>query len=390
MRTPSARVHLGGGRIGGEEMPSATNSAPRRPDPATLDAPQSSELWEGPGDAIEVRAPERKRAMTEMRKRTEGWLRELPSPPPMEVADVPHAAQTTGTSSGVEPIVVTHASTDLRVRMVLEVLGGRSVDDVAHEWQVEPQLLHRWLRDFLVAGASQITNRPEPDEAARRDRFMAAWAHELRTPVSVARGWLALLEDGDVPPEELDVAVARMSEAMSRLSEQILDVELSSSASLGRLRVTPETVAVETLCVGLPGFERVRQGGAGATVDGDPRLLTRVLRDLWAIAHREPEPTGVALDVVVDGPWTDLRVVREGEPISAMVMKALFDPFGANHDATGVTTGLFLTRALVVAHGGYLGAEGDEASTVLYARLPRTSDDAGPEGPDVNHEGEHR
>lgn len=328
--------------------------------------------------------------MTEMRKRPEGWLREVPSPHTASGGEGSAVPRTAERSAEVEPIVATHASTDLRVRMVLEVLAGRAVDDVAHEWQIESQLLHRWLRDFLVAGASQVTNRPEPDEAARRDRFMAAWAHELRTPVSVARGWLALLEDGDVPAEELGPTVARMSEALSRLSEQILDVELSSSASLGRLRVVPETVAVETLCSALPGFAGVRQG-AGETVHGDPRLLARVMRDLWAIAHREPEPASVAVDVVVDGPWTDLRVVREGEPISATVMKALFDPFGANHDATGVTTGLFLTRALVVAHGGYLGAEGEEASTVLYARLPRTPDDAGPEGPGGNHqEGEDR
>lgn len=316
-----------------------------------------------------------------MRKRPDAWLRELPYPETVAVDDgrvVPFDASRT---PGLEPIVATHASTDLRVRMVLEVLGGRSVEEVAHEWQVESQLVHRWLRDFLVAGASQITNRPEPDEAARRDRFMAAWAHELRTPVSIARGWLALLEDGDVAPEELATTVTRMSEALSRLSEQILDVELSSSASLGRLRITPEPVVVDTLCADLPGCEGVRLG-AQEQVLADRRLLARVLRDLWSAAHREPTPTSVAIDVVVDGPWHDIRVVRDGEPISATVMRALFDPFGANHDATGVTTGLFLTRALVVAHGGYLGAEGEEASTVLYARLPRrTADDAGPTGP---------
>jgi nitrogen-specific signal transduction histidine kinase len=72
-------------------------------------------------------------------------------------------------------------------------------------------------------------------------------------------------------------------------------------------------------------------------------------------------------------------------------MTALFDPFGANHDATGVTTGLFLTRALVVAHGGHLGAEGEERSTVLFARLPRQNEvDPEPTGPEATeNEGEH-
>jgi len=36
-----------------------------------------------------------------------------------------------------------------------------------------------------------------------------------------------------------------------------------------------------------------------------------------------------------------------------------------------VTIGLYLARALTVAHGGILAAEGDDQTTVLIARLPR-------------------
>jgi nitrogen-specific signal transduction histidine kinase len=73
-----------------------------------------------------------------------------------------------------------------------------------------------------------------------------------------------------------------------------------------------------------------------------------------------------------------------------MVLKALFDPFGTNDDTTGVTIGLYLARALTVAHGGILGAEGDDHSTVLLARLPGKSTtedqavDPVPEGPGAN------
>ena len=85
---------------------------------------------------------------------------------------------------------------------------------------------------------------------------------------------------------------------------------------------------------------------------------------------QEPAPDRVSIDVVETGSWHEIRVVREGNPISPMVVKALFDPFDANDDATGVTVGLYLARAMVVAHGGFLGAEGDDETTVLLARLP--------------------
>ena len=114
----------------------------------------------------------------------------------------------------------------------------------------------------------------------------------------------------------------------------------------------------------------------------DPRLLIRVLRDLWATAHREPAPTSVDIDVIETGSWHEIRVVRRGTPISPMVIKALFDPFGANDDATGVTIGLYTARALIVAHRGILGAEGEDDSTVLLARLPREpAVDPEPTGP---------
>ena len=282
----------------------------------------------------------------------------------------------------VDPRVAAQAAVDPRVSMVLAALAGRSVEDVAQEWDIESSLLHRWVRDFLVAGSALITNRPDPDEARQRDRFLAAFAHELRTPVAVARGWAMMLAEGDVPEDKVTDSLERLADALTRLSEHILDVELTASASLGRIRVTVEPVAVTTLCEGLEGSPEVREG-ADLTVYADPRLLFRVIRDLWDTARRDPAPDHVAVDVVETGSWHEIRVVREGTPISPMVLKALFDPFGTNDDATGVTIGLYLARALTVAHGGFLGAEGDDHSTVLLARIPR---EPATEGPAVDPE----
>jgi K+-sensing histidine kinase KdpD len=179
-----------------------------------------------------------------------------------------------------------------------------------------------------------------------------------------------MLAEGDVPPEEVPESLERLADAISRLSEHILDVELSTSASLGRIKVVHEPLDLDLLSREVTGGTGVRLG-RDITVYADPRLLSRVLRDLWTTAHRDPAPDSVAIDVVEAGSWHEIRVVREGHPIGPMVLKALFDPFGANDDATGVTIGLYLARALVVAHGGILGAEGEDQQTVLLARLPR-------------------
>src|SRR5690349_16076664 len=270
----------------------------------------------------------------------------------------------------VEPRVTTASGVDLRVAMVLEVLSGRTVETVAQEWDIEAQLVHRWVRDFLVAGTAAVTNRPDPEDARQRDRFLAAFAHELRSPVTVAKGWAMELAEDEVPPEEVADAVEHLTDALGRLSESIYDAELAASVSLGRVRVGLELVNVPAICRTLPGRPELRSG-ADHDVYADPMLLARILRDLWVTAHRDPAPASVSIEVAEVGTWTELRVVREGEPISPLILKALFDPFGSNDDTTGVTMGLYLARALTVAHGGLLGAEGDEDTTVLYARVPR-------------------
>lgn len=282
-----------------------------------------------------------------------------------------------------EPRVASQAEVDPRVAMVLDVLAGAYVDDVAHEWSIEPSLLHRWVRDFLVAGTAAVTNRPDPDSAPQRDRLLAAFAHELRTPLAIAHGWAGVLADGDVPEDMAADALERMSGALERLSERVLDIELTASTSLGLVRFTREPVDVAELCRGIEGSPVVRRG-EGIRVLADPRLLSRIVRDLWLTAHRDPAPDRVSIDVLEADAWHEIRVVREGSAISPMVIKALLDPFDANDDATGVTMGLYLARALLVAQGGFLGAEGDDDVTVLYARLPReggaTQTADGPEG----------
>lgn len=286
-----------------------------------------------------------------------------------------------------DPRVAAQAAADLRVSMVLEVLSGRTAEDVASDWDIESSLVQRWVRDFLVAGTAAVTHRPDPDGVRQRDRFLAAFAHEMRTPVAIASGWAAELADGEVPAEQIDDAHHRLDDALHRLTEHIADVELSSAASLGLIRVAPEVVDIQELCRALPRSPRLA-AGADEAVYADRRLLGRVLRDLCATACREPEPTDVFVEVVRTTQWHEIRVVREGAPISARVIRALLDPFGSGDDANGVTMGLYVARALTVAQGGFVGAEGDGDRTVLFVRLPRRGETGPvPSGPGSTEKG---
>ncbi len=266
---------------------------------------------------------------------------------------------------------------DPRVQAVLEVLRGVPSSEVARRRSLDAGMLHRWVRDFVAAGAAQVTNRPDPDASRQRDRFLAAFSHEMRSPLATAHGWATMLLDGDVPERAVLDGVRRLHDALLVLHDRTVDVEMLASASLGRLRVRPRpTTLGELAAEAVPPAGDDRPGllvapGADTTrLEVDPALASRVLRDLWRAAHLDPAPVSVCLDHARVGPWHELRVVRTGPPLPVPRLQALFEPFDLNDDGTGVTIGLYLARALAVSHGGWIGAEQGDGRTTLWVRFP--------------------
>lgn len=263
---------------------------------------------------------------------------------------------------------------DIRVVAVREVLAGDGVGDVARRHEVDVAVLHRWVTAFVDAGAAQVTNRPDAGSARQRDRFLAAFAHETRAPLAAARGWVDLLREGDLPDDRVAPTVARLDDALARLEDRARDVELLASASLGLLRLHPAHVPVSELTAGYgPDL-----AGDDTVLHVDRELMGRVLGDLWAAARLPPSPEAVALAARRTGPWTELRVVRRGRPLDPATLRTLFEPFDVDDDGSGITIGLYLARALAVAHGGAVGVDQDEESTTFWVRVP-----GGPESEEI-------
>ena len=59
----------------------------------------------------------------------------------------------------------------------------------------------------------------------------------------------------------------------------------------------------------------------------DAPLFRRVVRDLWEAAGAHPVPRSRRIEVLVEAPWVELRVVRDADPIDPEALRALFEPF---------------------------------------------------------------
>jgi signal transduction histidine kinase len=256
---------------------------------------------------------------------------------------------------------------EARVPAVLEVLRGRPTAEVAARFDVDVDALAGWVRAFVEAGTAEVTDQRSVDSAELRDRFLAAFAHEVGSPLSMTLGWVATLADGGVPADQARESLTRLHSAIDRIAERAFDVQLLAEVSLGRLALAPQLVPVSVLVEGLDGLEGIEGLGGDEEVVVDPALLRRVLRDLWQAASGSPAPSGRRLEVQRLPGWLELRVHRDGPPLDPDRLQSLFEPFDLNDDGTGVRIGLQLARALVTAHGGTLGAEG---GTALWVRLP--------------------
>jgi signal transduction histidine kinase len=260
----------------------------------------------------------------------------------------------------------------------MEVLAGERASVVADRWGVDVALLHRWVQAFVEAGTAQVTNRPAPDVARQRDRFLSVFTHGLRSPLAVAQAWVGLLGDLSADEHARDQALLRLQAALDLLDERTGEVELLTAAMLGRVECHPVPTAVGELAASLAQPYEIGGDGAEVELCVDPELFVRVLRDLWrAAATTRPAPRSVRVETSRDERWDEVRVVRHGDPIAPETARALFEPFDAPDGETfGVTVGLYLARALTVVHGGTIGMDQDDDRAVLWVRIPHP--DPGP------------
>ncbi|MDX6515485.1 MAG: two-component system, OmpR family, sensor kinase [Gaiellaceae bacterium] len=210
----------------------------------------------------------------------------------------------------------------------------------------------------------------------RQERFLHDASHELRTPVTIARGHLGLL--GDAAPPEVAVAVEELAR-IERIVERLLllakadqpDFLVATELELEPLledvfmrwsEVAPRAWRLGALPVGrLPADEEALRIALDALLEN-------------AVKYTEPGGT-IEIGAIARDGQVALSVADDGCGIPPDALERVFERF-ARADAArsrthgGVGLGLAIVDAIAKAHGGRCTVRSSPRGTTFALELP--------------------
>ena len=182
--------------------------------------------------------------------------------------------------------------------------------------------------------------------------MLASASHELRTPLARIRIAIELLA-GDTRPE-LREQVAR---DIAELDELIEDLLLASRLdALDELEITEELDLLALLAEEAAQIQ-AEVSGQPTTIQGDPRMLRRLIRNLLENAQRYGKGSTVEASAAPTRGGATLRVCDRGPGVPEEERERIFEPFYrqsgmVERTGDGVGLGLALVRQIARRHGG--------------------------------------
>ncbi|MFP4344523.1 MAG: ATP-binding protein [Anaerolineales bacterium] len=285
-----------------------------------------------------------------------------------------------------------------------EVIGGIVL------WHREPRRFAPHEVDFIQALAQQCVNAVEnarffaeeerraaelaralkqQQELARlKSEFIQNVSHELRTPMAIIRGYIELLESGDLgelQPQQVEPVeiVARRMRMLSKMVDDINAIlEVESRTPLRKPVDFASLVREMLLDFRVAASEAGLQLSADIpedlpTIIGDPTHLHRVLDNLLGNALKfTPEGGTVAVRLRQQGEALVLEVQDTGIGIPEDKLDRVLDRFyqvdgSMSRRYGGSGLGLALVKEIADAHGGSVSIESEPGAGSLFrVRLP--------------------
>jgi signal transduction histidine kinase len=213
-----------------------------------------------------------------------------------------------------------------------------------------------------------------------KDTFMSAISHELRTPITISRGHLEVLEEQPTS-DELRAAIDVVIDELDRMGRLVEDITtLISTGDTGFLRLEPVEVGGFANQIGVKAAPLlgdrpliIEDVSVDGIVKADPHRLAQALLNLISNAGRHGTGEGAIRLRIKDEPgWWRFEVADAGGGVPTHLLPTLFEPFRHGPASTGTGLGLAIVRGIAEAHDGQAGVDNDPGrGATFWIRLPR-------------------
>ncbi|BAU57950.2 diguanylate cyclase/phosphodiesterase with PAS/PAC sensor [Halorhodospira halochloris] len=250
----------------------------------------------------------------------------------------------------------------------------------------------------LDMSAQKRVEQELADTIRAKDTFLSAVSHDLRTPLNALMGFLELLDDPQISPEQRSEYMEQCRQGAQRLLgliETLLDL---ARLEAGRLELRPRATELPALIDNQVAMLRSRACEKGLSLDYsiaeavprwvevDDTRLGQLLSNLLSNAVKYTQQGGVELEVrTVDNTRVSFAVHDTGPGLTEQQQKEIFTAFdrgGYRGTSQGYGLGLAIVSELINLLDGELSLSstpGQGSTFAFTIPLPRASEPS-PEG----------
>lgn len=226
------------------------------------------------------------------------------------------------------------------------------------------------------------------EESNRQKRFVAAFSHELKTPMTSILGYASMLEKGQLLPEHQSKAAGYIMQESTRLETLSRQLLRLMELQAGGIETSPTALnaLLQEACDSLPHLSAAVRVNcpAQAQVEANVPLLLDLVRNLLLnSAAAEPKDGLVHIECCMQESGWKLCVWDNGRGIPEPALAKITEPFyrldtGRARSQGGNGLGLALCRMIAQAHGDDLHIEsrvGQGTRVWLVLPFSKGSDD---------------
>jgi signal transduction histidine kinase len=189
----------------------------------------------------------------------------------------------------------------------------------------------------------------------------------LRTPLTRLRMGIELLKEKADPARK-----AELEQDIAELDQLIDEILLSSRLdAMGSLDQVEPVDLLALAAEEAAHYDATTVTGTPLTVQGDARLLRRLIRNLLENAKRHGAPP-IEVSVDAESATATLTVADHGEGVAESDRARIFEPFfrKVGSVSTGTGLGLALVRQIARRHRGDVTVETRDGRSAFVLRLP--------------------